>query len=63
MQVQTTAEKFVVFGAIVDSTLATQSEAAASIKAAWRAMAKEANGLFGNEWIHVPYLASETLPL
>jgi len=57
MQVQTTAEKFVVFAAAVDLALNTQSEAAASIKAAWRAMAKEANGLFGNEWIHVAMLS------
>jgi len=57
MQVQSTAEKFVVFAAAVDLALNTQSEAAASIKAAWRAMAKEANGLFGNEWIHVAMLS------
>ena len=57
MQVQTISEKLVVFGAIVDSTLDIQSEASASIKAAWREMAQKANSLFGNEWIHVAMLS------
>lgn len=59
MSVQTTAEKLVVFGAIVDSTLEIQADATASIKAAWRQMAEKAVslGLFGPDWIHIAMLS------
>jgi len=59
MSVQTTAEKLVVFGAIVDSTLEIQADATASIKAAWRQMAEKAVSinLFGPDWVHVAMLS------
>ena len=59
MSVQTTAEKLVVFGAIVDSTLEIQADATASIKAAWRQMAEKAVslGLFGPDWVHIAMLS------
>lgn len=57
MQVQTTNEKLVSFGAIVDATLDLQSEASAAIKAAWRDMSHKAIDLFGNEWIHIAMLS------
>jgi hypothetical protein len=57
MQVQTTAEKFVVFAAAVDQALDVESQARESIKAAWRAMAVKANSVFGTDWIHVAMLS------
>lgn len=52
MQVQTTAEKFVVFAAAVDQALDVESQARESIKAQWRISAQQAVDLFGQEWIH-----------
>jgi len=52
MQVQTTAEKFVVFAAAVDQALDVESQARESIKAQWRVSAQQAIDLFGHEWIH-----------
>lgn len=57
MQVLTTNEKLVTFGAIVDNALDIQAEASASVKAAWREMAEKAITLFGNDWIHVAMLS------
>lgn len=57
MQVLTTNEKLVSFGAIVDNALDIQAEASASVKAAWREMAEKAITLFGNDWIHVAMLS------
>ena len=63
MQVQTTADKLVIFGASVDSALDTQHEAQQMIKAQWRASAEKAIDLFGCDWIHFAMLSKRDVAI
>ena len=63
MQVQTTAEKLVIFGASVDSALDTQHEAQQMIKAQWRASAEKAIDLFGCDWLHFAMLSKRDIAI
>jgi hypothetical protein len=57
MQVQTTAEKLVIFGAAVDVALDTEAEAKGIVKAQWRAASGKAIELFSSDWIHYAMLS------
>jgi hypothetical protein len=63
MQVQTTADKLVIFGASVDSALDTQHEAQQMIKAQWRASAEKAIDLFGCDWLHFAMLSKRDVAI